>query len=176
MAVENLELYDLKLKIDQFNWKNLLHHPSEFIRIDEMLRLKQTELCKFNRATFGWTFVAAQENLEHQRLIYRMRCYLSITGTNMFRAPILSLGEYANLKRSFPETEDFLTSNDKKFALLTGSNSDEFWLVLSTACDRRNTIEFYKKLISEVLADDYNQQDKQQMIDVTVNHCDFHVI
>ena len=79
-----------RLRTDQFNWKSLLCHPSEIIRIDEQLRLKQLELGDFNERTPGYNLIAAQTNLEHKRLLYSMRCYLAICGFSFFRMPVFS--------------------------------------------------------------------------------------
>ena len=86
--------------MQQFNWTNLLSHPSEIIRVDEVLRHKQIELQKFSECVDGWTKIAAQEVLEHKRLIYRMRCYLHISAITYFNHPVMSRESLKDLKSS----------------------------------------------------------------------------
>jgi hypothetical protein len=41
--------------MDRLNWNYILTHPSEFVRLDEHLRLKQIELDGFHSRMVGWT-------------------------------------------------------------------------------------------------------------------------
>lgn len=168
--------------MDLINWQNLLTHPSEFIRIDEQLRLKQISLANFNDRIEGWNKVAGQENLEHQRMIYSMRCYLSMTGTNLFGVQMLSRGEYQALKRSFVDRENILTETDQDYANLNVMSQNEYWLILNQAMDRCNTERFYRKLLRTIIDSlvlDIQSQDemyfRERMIDTIVTKCFFTV-
>jgi hypothetical protein len=173
---EAMRLYNTNLlRMRQFNWSNILSHPSEFIRIDETLRLKQIELNQFTDTIPGWTLVAAQENLDHKRLIYRMRVYLHIAGTNLFGHPILSREEFHNLKRSnnFETGIEYIKSPEDNLEILTSSTPTKFWLIMSTSFDRLNTINFFKKMIFEILGTQYTKAEKELMSEIVIKRCDF---
>jgi|SanBayMetagenome_1026888.scaffolds.fasta_scaffold26957_1 hypothetical protein len=162
------------LRTDQFNWRNLLTHPSEFVRVDEQLRLKQLELNDFNELTPGYNLVAAQTHLEHQRLLYSMRCYLSISGMNFFNIPIVSANEFQSLKNSFVDRENYLTELNDFIEI--SKNEDEFWLIMQTSTDKINSEKFFKKIMSEVLSNYYISKDeKEKVMDVVINKCHFTV-
>ena len=171
-----MRLYNTNLlRMRQFNWANILAHPSEFIRIDESLRIKQIELNQFNDIMPGWTLVAAQENLDHKRLIYRMRCYLHIAGINYFGHSMLSHEEYQNLKtsNSFETGNEFIRCSSENLAILTRSTSTKFWLIMSTSFDRQNTVNFFKRMVFAILGEHYTQEDKEIMSEIVINKCDF---
>jgi hypothetical protein len=160
------------LRIDQFNWKNLVNHPSEFVRLDERLRLKQLELGDFNEFISGYNPVAAQEHLEHQRLLFSMRCYLVITGYNLFRLPIISEREQQSLKESFTDRENYIA--DLKNFIELSDNENEFWLIMQTTSDKSNTQKFFKRIMSEVLSFfqiDYD--DREKMMKLIIERCRF---
>jgi hypothetical protein len=161
----------------QFNWSNLLSHPSEIIRVDEMLRNKQIELNNFKDDTKGWTKVAAQEILEHKRLIHRIRCYLHISATTFFNCRIMSEEALENLKENnnLVNFQDFIFNPQDSLNILTASTSDEFWLIMSTAFDRQNTLKFYVKIISSILGQRYTKEEKDIMIDIIIKNCDFKI-
>jgi hypothetical protein len=159
----------------QFNWDNILSHPSEFVRIDEVLRQKQIELNRFTDKIPGWSLVSAQANLDHKRLIYRMRCYLNIAGGSWFGSQILSLEEYKNLKSSnnWETGDDYVTCEEENLEVLTSSTAVQFWLIMSTAFDKQNTINFFKKMTSAILGNQYTQEERVIMAEIVFKHCDF---
>ena len=174
----NQPQFQQQLRTDVINWRNLLTHPSEFTRIDEQLRLKQLDLAKFNERMEGWTKIAAQENLEHQRLVYSMRCYLSITCNKLFGVSMLSTGEYTSLKESFVDTENILSETDPRYVTLNEITHNEYWLLLHLASDRYQTEQLYRKVIGKIIESidptlDWNV--RRQMIDTIVKKCFFTV-
>ena len=82
-----------------------------------------------------------------------------------------------NLKQSnnFANIPDFLKSHEDSFSILTSSTPDQFWLIMSTAFDRQNTLKFYKKTISSILGDRYSCDEKEIMIDIIIKLCDFKI-
>jgi hypothetical protein len=167
------KLANQRLKTDQYNWKSLLSHPSEIIRIDEQLRFKQFELRDFNEQTPGYNFIAAQTNLEHQRLIFSMRCYLAICGYSFFRIPVFSHEEFQRLKNSFIDRANFKI--EQSFIELT-AHEDDFWLIMQTACDKSNSEKFYKKIMGEVLSYyQFPQEQKEIMMETIIQKCCFTV-
>jgi len=167
-------LANQRLRTDQFNWKSLLCHPSEIIRIDEQLRLKQLELGDFNERTPGYNLITAQTNLEHKRLLYSMRCYLAICGFSFFRMPVFSHEEHQRLRNSFVDRPNFETRQNSFIELTT--NEDDFWLIMQTACDKQNSEKFYKKIMGEVLSYyQFPHEQKEHMMDVIIQKCRFTV-
>ena len=148
-----------------------MNHPSEFVRVDEKLRMKQLELGDFNEQTPGYNLVAAQTHLEHQRLIYSMRCYLAIAGMNFFNVPIVSAHEFQNLKNSYVDRDNFVTESDNFIEL--SNTEDEFWLIMQTTTDKNNSEKFFKKIMSEFLSCYPLLDDKEKMMDTVINCCRF---
>ena len=164
--------------MDLVNWRTLLTHPSELVRLDEQLRLKQLELAQFTERQEGWTKIAAQENLEHKRMIYSMRCYISITCNNMFHVSMLSDSEYQSLKRSFVETENIVKPTDQEYAILNHLAYKEYFQILYQRSDKYNTERLYRKLIGKIIEtlDTTIEKDmKINMIDTIVTKCFFTV-
>jgi hypothetical protein len=159
------------LKTDQVNWRNILSHPSELVRIDDKLRTKQIELQDFDERTPGYNITAAQTVLEHQRLIFSMRCYVAIVGMNFFHVPILSSPEFHKLKNSFVDRENFVTDSSNYVEM--SSLEDEFWLILQTTSDRNNSEKFYKKIMSEFFVFYPFLEDKEKLMDSIIKHCRF---
>lgn len=162
------------LKTDQFNWKQLLNHPSEFIRIDDKLRLKQLELSDFNEKTPGYNISAAQTHLEHQRLIFNMRCYLIIAATNFFSFPIISANDFRELKRSFIDKENFVfeCGNFVDFS----NTDDRFWLLMQITSDKNNSEKFFKKMLSEIFSFYLiPKEDQEKMIETVIKKCRFNL-
>lgn len=162
--------------MQQFNWTNLLSHPSEIIRVDEVLRHKQIELQTFSEGIDGWTKIAAQEVLEHKRLIYRMRCYLHISAITYFNHPVMSRESLKDLKDSKNlHGSNYISNKEDSLAILTATTPNQFWLIMSTTFDRENSLKFYKKLISCVLGQHYTCEEKEIMIDIIIKNCDFSI-
>ena len=166
------------MRLDLVNWKNLLTHPSEFVRIDEQLRIKQIELATFDEKIVGWTKIAAQENLEHKRLIYSMRSYISITCYNRFGVSMLSDGEYQALKNSFVDRENIMTNNDQEYETLHTYSQNEYWLILHLSSDRWATERLYKKFLGKIIEDMDPTVEwfaRENMINTIVKKCFFTV-
>jgi hypothetical protein len=162
--------------MNSLNWNYILTHPSEIVRLDEHLRLKQIELDGFNRRITGWTKVAAQEHLEHQRLIYSLRCYLAITCKNLFDISMLSRHEYDSLKNSFFDRDNYLTENDRQQETLNHLSYNEYYLILLTASDRNKTERIYRKLLGKLM-DELTYCDesfkKEDLIETIIKRCFF---
>lgn len=139
--------------------------------MDEKLRLKQLELGDFNENTPGYNLTAAQTHLEHKRLIYSMRCYLSIAGMNHFHVPILSLQEFQNLQNSYVDRENYAVDSENFVEL--SSTEDKFWLILQTTSDKNNSEKFFKKIMSEFLSCYPLLDDKEKLMDTVIKRCRF---
>lgn len=153
-------------------WDHLMSHPSEFIRVDEQLRLKQVSLAKFNEQTDGWTRLAAQENLDHQRMIQNMRCFLHIQGCQLFMTQLFSSAEYNSLKSSFVDRDNFVTENDQAESFNYLSQM-EFNLIVSLTADRLQTEKYFKKIMSEVLNLNMVASEKEKVFHVLMTKCKF---
>jgi hypothetical protein len=97
---------------DSINWRYLLSHPSEFVRIDEQLRLLEISI----RATglqekYGpsWSFAVEHENFSHLRIIGNFRRAINLFGSHYFNVEILSQDE--QLKQSMKNLKTISKKN-----------------------------------------------------------------
>ena len=163
-----------QIQINAVNWCQIIAHPSEFVRIDEQLRLKYLELSNFVTSTNGWTKMAAQEVLMHKRLIANIRAYLHTTGANLFRTKLFSNAEYEKLIRSFAFEEDFLQPRERQ--PMETLIPDQVNLVLSTSLDRLNSIRFFEKLVETILqqtAADLSPHHRMGMVEAITTKFEF---
>ena len=84
--------------MESISWNYILTHPSEFVRIDEQLRLLLTQLSIFKQEFL--TDSILQEVKEHEKIITSFREALNTFGFIIFGGAILSDGEAeANMKK-----------------------------------------------------------------------------
>lgn len=121
----------------------------------------------------GWNVLAAQENLEHQRMIYSMRCYLNINCCNLFSARMLSNNEYYSLKTSFTDRENYITHNDEMVGIINYMSQEELDVIITTTSDKLNSEKFYKKIMSQIIGDRVSHYDKEKVMDVIIQKCRF---
>lgn len=168
------------LKTDQISWKNIFDYPSEFVRIDEHLRMKQLQLDTFDESTFGWSKMSGQEVLEHKRLVYSMRCYVQIQGCYIFQTALISKKDFECLKESFREREDYIKTEDSDFLTLTQLENEKLNVLLSTAADRIASENFFRKFIDQVVTRDATLKGhqleleyKKRIVDTIMTKCRF---
>jgi len=162
------------LKINNVNWCKITSHVSEFVRLDEQLRLKFIELETFSTSTDGWTPLAGQEVLLHKRLIANMRSYLHSSGSNIFKCRLFSFNEYQNLCKSFTFQEDFLQPGERQ--TMEEFIQEQIDLVLSTLLDRMNSVSFFEKLVDSILlqtAQELNAYQRSQMVQAITKKFEF---
>ena len=162
----------MQLNQKLFAWENLYDHPSEFIRIDEVLRQKQLSLSLIQPTNTGWTSTGGLEILEHIKILNRMRCYLNFQGSATFLCKMLSEREIENLKKSTPEQTIDEDENRIK-------SDDELWFLMHAKTDKNNTIAFYRVLIEKTIDDNLGEaqhnlwcSNKEAIIDEIIK-CDF---
>jgi hypothetical protein len=137
--------------------------------------LKQLELGDFNERTRGYTLCAAQTNLEHQRLIYSMRCYLAIAAMNFFHIPVMSANDFIDLKNSFVDKANFI--EDSKNFIELSNTDDRFWLLMRTTSDKNNSEKFFKKIMSEVLSRYHiPKEERDEITKIVIQKCYFTVL
>ena len=162
-------------QLDQtlFNWENLYDHPSEFVRLDEVLREKQLSLTNIPSTRTGWTTIAGAEIEEHRKILNRMRCYLNYQGCTAFLCKILSDKEIESL-RSFKQTpiDESLFKNKTMI-----KSDDELWFLMHANTDKKNTIAFYRLLIEKTLDDNLGEaqhnlwvSNKEAVIDEVIKY------
>ena len=129
-----------------FNWENFLTHISEFVRVDEHLRMKQMSLETVTPENTGWTFLAGKEVTEHKRILNNMRCFLHYHAREIWGsdAIMFSKTEYDTIK----------TLEDNPYKLYEDmpgydsvSNDDQFWFLMRAIHDKKAPNIFYKVLI-----------------------------
>jgi hypothetical protein len=91
------------LSMDSINWRYLLSHPSEFVRIDEQLRMLAVEVKAWKyefsaKELMKWTYSAELENDSHLRLINNFRSAVNLFGSQIFNTRIISEEEQSQLE------------------------------------------------------------------------------
>ena len=150
------------LNIDNVDWKNLLQHQSELVRVDENLKNKQNELKIFTTNVEGWSPLAAQANLEQQRMIYSMRSMLQIFGVLYFNSYIISKCEYIKLNESFLDRENF--ANEDAYLIVNNLSSMDLIVLINKLKEKIATKQFYKKLFNTLIRKDLNESDVEEII------------
>jgi hypothetical protein len=156
------------------NWRWLLHHPSEIVRLDEQLRLKELSLLEFSEdigVHFDHVF---KEVKNHLKLIHNFRCYLYIEATKYFQTCMFSNDEFRLLKERQPSEY----CNENKQVNFSNLSENQMTLFLKVACDRKNTENIFKKLIFLFLSKIMNQSDfseKSAVANVIMSRCCFYI-
>jgi len=156
----------MKLDISLINWENIYKHPSELIRLDEVLRLKQANLSNFSCTNPGWSITASNEIMETKKMVNNMRCFV-----------------YHNAHEIFPNMVDYgddyqcLKTFNVKPIQQTGKlkRSEELWYLISAHCDRRNTEKCYRHLLEKMADWSKNpwEEDQQKTIDMIISKVTF---
>ena len=94
------------------NWKNLLTHPSELVRLDEQLKINFKQLSKFFPGTPGWTYDSFKILLQHKKMILNVRCFIVLFATEYFQYNIHSEEELYLLKAECNNL-DSITASDE---------------------------------------------------------------
>jgi len=154
--------------MNRVNWKGMSSNFTEYVRIDEQLRLKQIHLAEFGRNMIGFSTAADFENRQHKRLIYQMRCYLYTECRKICGHPNMSKHDFDKLKESFIAPEKIFEADwDEIFYMEPTQRS----LLISERADTLNSAAFYEKLISEVLGKEIPYSEKQHVIRATMERC-----
>ena len=146
----------IKLTTELFPLESLYDHISEFVRIDEHLRMKHLGLETVTPECAGWTFVAGQEVNEHKRIIRNIRCFLHYHAKEYFGedAKMFSKNEYENVKNQ-------KDSNYTIYENLPGyhsiSDDEQFWFFMRALNDKETTMDFYKKLLEHIYQSSHGQ-------------------
>ena len=151
------------LNIDNVDWKNLLQHQSELVRVDENLKKKQNELKFFTTNVQGWSPLAAQTNLEQQRMIYSMRSMLQIFGILYFDSYIISKYEYIKFKESFLDRENFV--NDDSYLIVNNLSAMDLIIFINKVKEKFATKQFYKKLFTTLIRKDLHESDVEKIME-----------
>ena len=138
----------MKLSLDIFNWDDVCTHISEFVRIDEHLRLKQMALDTISPELIHWTYLAGLQITEHKRILINMRCFLIYHAREIWGedATMFSKGEYEKIKAH----EDNLYTLYKDAPEFNAvSNGGQFWFLMQAIDDKEGTIELFKRLVDK---------------------------
>ena len=166
----------MKLSLDIFNWDDVCTHISEFVRIDEHLRLKQMALDTISPELIHWTYLAGLQVTEHKRILINMRCFLIYHAREIWGedATMFSKGEYEKIKAH----EDNLYTLYKDAPEFNAvSNGGQFWFLMQAIDDKEGTIELFKRLVDKF----YRTEDghyisgieKKNLINNIVSKCVF---
>jgi len=136
------------------NWKNLLTHPSNLVRLDELLKKKQEHLNGLSGDFPGSTDLFKKINYDHRAMVYNMRNYIQIFSQFHFSHNISSWDEIVEMKKSFQEEERFQYKHSVNVSDL---NNSELWCVLNSTMDFESTKIFYKNFL-ELFSWEYNRK------------------
>ena len=139
----------MRLLSTVINWDDLFTHISEFVRLDEHLRIKVLSLEDISPESRGWTFQAGVEITDHKRSINNMRCFLHYHAREIWgdNCVMFTKKEYEKIKmlednryRLYEEMPEFnsVTSND------------QFWFLMRAIHDQKSTNELYEFLVELV--------------------------
>lgn len=154
------------------NWKTILHHPSEIVRLDEQLRLKSEFLIDLKEKIDFPFYYIGKEVDNHLKMIYNFRCYLHIEGTKYFQTNLFSRCELDVLKNVSGK------KNTSPFCAPTFTNQTEnqFNLYLLVMSEKKNTEDIFRKLIFVFLNMKMPRADfteKSNVANIIINKCSF---
>ena len=146
--------------METINWNYLLSHQSEFIRIDEQLRLLQIQLSKFRdcqervQSSDYWIDTANQEHILHMKTIKSFRCVINLFGCHIFNEEILSREQSLESQIQdefdrFQKVDNYATDSEEIFAKL--------YLIIS---DRKNTEKIYQRFLVTIFDGYINYNNK----------------
>ena len=138
----------LKLSTNIFDWDDVFTHISEFVRIDEHLRLKQVSLETISPECHGWTYLAGCEVTEHKRILNNMRCFLLYHAKEIwgYSAAMFSKTEYEKIK-NFEDLHYTLYEGMPEFNAI--SNGDQFWFLMVAIDDKEATNKFFRFMVEK---------------------------
>lgn len=142
--------------MESISWNYILTHPSEFVRIDEQLRLLLTQLSIFKQEFL--TDSILQEVKEHEKIITSFREALNTFGFIIFGGAILSDGEAeANMKKIIENQEQ--SSNVNFFNEFNTLQVEMFRKLFGSILDKMNTEKVFKKFLI-IVFDGYINAEK----------------
>lgn len=132
-----------------FPLDSLYEHISEFVRIDEHLRMKYLFLETVTPESVGWTYVAGQEINEHKKIIKNIRCFLHYHAKELFGEDVQMFS-----KKEYEKIKSQKDVNYRLYETLTGfdqiSNEDQFFFFLRASDDKETTMDFYQSLLENI--------------------------
>lgn len=166
------------LKMWSVNWRTLLDHPSEIVRLDEQLRLKTEDLLDFkNKIDYNCKYLCDEVD-KHMAIIHNFRCYLYIEGTKYFQTQLLCKNQLDLLKRMSNELQP---NERREVEVVTFSNltDNQLNLFLLIETDMKNTEDIFKKVVFRFLAENNFAtcfHDKMIMANVIMSKCYFSIV
>ena len=165
------------LKPELVNWKECFVHPSEFVRIDQLVRLKQEELnLHFPRSHEGQDSLQ-KEVEQHKKLLYNIRNFIFMFSSELFGYEITTVVEKRKMINSYVDRPNNVGSI--KFCFNNVSYHD-FWIFVAARSDRQNSEIFFKYLIEAFMKNTYFRSPTfsltNQLVEVICKTIDFRVI
>lgn len=142
--------------METISWNSILSHPSEFVRIDEQLRLLQFEI--FDYKDQFLTDSVLHEIYNHEKLIFAFRDAIRIFGRHIFGANVISDDEVRNSKGFFPPKDETRSSGPNFFMDFNSNSmtSEMFRALIGSIVCRRNTEKVFKKFLIEIFDNFFN--------------------
>ena len=135
--------------MDLINWEFILSHPSEFVRIDEQLRLLQIQLSAYKEQFLTESIL--QEIHEHENILIGFRDAVNIFGCHIFGVEILSDEEAAKKNHSLNQPQ---SNGANFFQEYTNMTREMFRKLIDVIEDKRNTEKVFRQFLI-VIFDNY---------------------
>lgn len=164
------------LKADILNLNNMFEHISEFVRIDEHLRLKLKSLESVTPESIGWTYQAGIEVEDHKDMINCIRCFLHFQARERWgeSAHMFSTTEYQTIKQHKTTTYAFYKDMPGYCSVTTDV---QLGFLMGAIKDKDATMDFYKALLSIIYKNEdgrfFTGMEKNQIISNILSKCVF---
>jgi len=165
------------------NWKEFLKHPMEVMKLDIALKVKQMELSTLmNRGkqnmVSGWCYPVEQEVLDHQKILYSMRCFLQIMSKEYFRF-YFSDSHVDEVRSSFNEARDdnscnFQSCRDAAKYNITTMHDNQLFMLMMVSGDVDNTKRVYRDMLNKILQQ-LNLPCNRNLLEKIVNNVEFRI-
>lgn len=143
------------------------------VRVDEHLRMKFVNLCKFNSDVDGWTPETAQINLEHKRMVNSMRCFINMVGVQHYHHQMLSEKEKMLIRNDGLDLQerDFVNEWENRVLYnIANIPSPELNLYLSNVMDKKNTEKLFSKLVQKIYRQNMAPEDEKEIIKAIITN------
>ena len=130
--------------MERINWQFILSHPSEFVRIDEQLRLHLFQLSDY-KDQFLTDSILSQIR-SHEKIIIAFRDAINIFGRHIFGSEIISIEEAASSWRELQD-EEYEQDATNFFQEYTSMTSEMFRKLIGCIINKRNTEKMFQKFL-----------------------------
>ena len=138
------------------NWKNCFSHPAEFVKLDQLVKMKQQVLDKYIGGRYNqWEELICQEIESHKKMLYNLRNIIYIVGTEYFGFEILSEQDRNELIYSYIPDPDLKEKKSNENPILRDFHCRQFWTFLAVRADKLSSEKFFSKVLNAFIQDSF---------------------